>query len=256
MIVTSSVTDADPGEARPRMRRQLRPLRARESDFEAISARSDTRPKNTGNSSNLLMANKLGRSPRSAQRVGVTDYQYRYYDPENGRWPSRDPIEESGGDNMYGFVGNIPSSFVDLLGLKECSSLSFAYSSGKVIATKALNFGPYGAGQETHSLVFGVELSGEKCCKTCPNGEIAYEKTYSGSISGSAELFATGGLGKTFDVGSLSVAIIAGPQVTASGSLKGAFSAVYDGCEAKWTGQGSATVNVSGRLAGGVKWPR
>ena len=99
------------------MRRQLRPLRARESNFEAIAARSDTRPKNTGNSSNLLMANKLGRGPRCAQRVGVTDYTYRYYDPKTGRWPSRDPIEEEGGINLYGFIWNDGTNGVDYLGL-------------------------------------------------------------------------------------------------------------------------------------------
>jgi RHS repeat-associated protein len=33
-------------------------------------------------------------------------YGYRYYDPVTGRWPSRDPIGESGGVNLYGFVEN------------------------------------------------------------------------------------------------------------------------------------------------------
>ncbi|MFD2302816.1 hypothetical protein, partial [Roseibacillus ishigakijimensis] len=32
-------------------------------------------------------------------------------------WPSRDPIEERGGVNLYGFVGNAPSRYVDFLGL-------------------------------------------------------------------------------------------------------------------------------------------
>jgi hypothetical protein len=36
----------------------------------------------------------------------VADYGYRYYDPLTGRWPSRDPIGEDGGINLYGFVGN------------------------------------------------------------------------------------------------------------------------------------------------------
>jgi RHS repeat-associated protein len=45
--------------------------------------------------------------------TGVTDYTYRYYDPLTGRWPSRDPIEEEGGVNLYGFVYNAPGDFVD-----------------------------------------------------------------------------------------------------------------------------------------------
>ena len=37
--------------------------------------------------------------------TGLYYYGYRYYDPLTGRWPSRDPIEEEGGVNLYGFVG-------------------------------------------------------------------------------------------------------------------------------------------------------
>ena len=33
-------------------------------------------------------------------------YGYRYYSPELGRWLTRDPIEEDGGDNLYAFCGN------------------------------------------------------------------------------------------------------------------------------------------------------
>ncbi len=43
-------------------------------------------------------------------------YGYRYYDPLTGRWPSRDPIEEKGGLNLHGFVGNDGVNKWDLLG--------------------------------------------------------------------------------------------------------------------------------------------
>src|SRR6266567_4113756 len=46
-------------------------------------------------------------------------YGFRYYNPSTDRWLSRDPIEESGGKNLYGFVGNNPLKFVDYLGLKD-----------------------------------------------------------------------------------------------------------------------------------------
>jgi hypothetical protein len=46
----------------------------------------------------------------------VTFYGYRWYDPVTGRWPSRDPIEEEGGINLYGFVFNDPMSWVDDIG--------------------------------------------------------------------------------------------------------------------------------------------
>ena len=44
-------------------------------------------------------------------------YGYRYYNPNTGRWPSRDPIEEMGGINLYGFVANDPIDNFDVLGL-------------------------------------------------------------------------------------------------------------------------------------------
>ena len=50
--------------------------------------------------------------------TGLVYYGYRYYDPELGRWLSRDPIGEDGGLNLYGFVGNEPISRADLLGME------------------------------------------------------------------------------------------------------------------------------------------
>ena len=44
-------------------------------------------------------------------------YGYRYYDPKTGRWLSRDPIEEDGGTNLYGFVYNDGVNKLDILGL-------------------------------------------------------------------------------------------------------------------------------------------
>jgi RHS repeat-associated protein len=52
-------------------------------------------------------------------RTGVTDYLYRWYDAPNGRWPSRDPIEEEGGINLYGFVGNDGVNKWDFLGMQQ-----------------------------------------------------------------------------------------------------------------------------------------
>jgi RHS repeat-associated protein len=49
--------------------------------------------------------------------AGVTYYGYRYYNPATGRWPSRDPNEEKGGFNLYGFTNNFVTGAVDFLGL-------------------------------------------------------------------------------------------------------------------------------------------
>jgi RHS repeat-associated protein len=50
--------------------------------------------------------------------TGLLYYGYRYYDPETGRWPNRDPIGERGGRNLYAFVGNDPIGDYDALGLR------------------------------------------------------------------------------------------------------------------------------------------
>jgi len=44
-------------------------------------------------------------------------YLYRFYSPQLGRWINRDPIEENGGINLYGFVGNDGVGKFDILGL-------------------------------------------------------------------------------------------------------------------------------------------
>lgn len=49
--------------------------------------------------------------------TGLLYYGFRYYDPQTGRWLSRDPIGERGGLNLYGMVGNNPVNFWDYLGL-------------------------------------------------------------------------------------------------------------------------------------------
>ena len=46
-------------------------------------------------------------------------YLARPYDPNMGRWMSRDPIGEAGGVNLYGFVGNRPINHIDRLGLYD-----------------------------------------------------------------------------------------------------------------------------------------
>src|SRR5439155_22768925 len=49
---------------------------------------------------------------------GMYYYGYRFYDPNLQRWLNRDPIEEEGGKNLYGFVRNAPFNNVDPFGLE------------------------------------------------------------------------------------------------------------------------------------------
>ena len=48
--------------------------------------------------------------------TGLYYYGFRYYSPELGRWWSRDPLEEHGGLNLYGFVWNNSINGTDVLG--------------------------------------------------------------------------------------------------------------------------------------------
>ena len=82
----------------------------------SISPKSRPRPPRPATPSNSMVSNRLRRRPSSGKRDRVADYQYRYYDPLTGRWPSRDPIEEEGGVNLYGFVENDALNNIDGLG--------------------------------------------------------------------------------------------------------------------------------------------
>ncbi len=68
-------------------------------------------------------AAQLPKSPKTQAFEGVVMYYgYRFYDPVTGRWPSRDPIEEEGGVNLYGFVFNSPYNWIDILGREPAIS--------------------------------------------------------------------------------------------------------------------------------------
>ena len=67
----------------------------------------------------------LGTTPTDSNFTGLYRHSksnldlatYRAYDPDLGRWLSRDSIGELGGINLYGYVGNGPVNGVDTLGL-------------------------------------------------------------------------------------------------------------------------------------------
>ncbi|CAN5839571.1 hypothetical protein BH11VER1_BH11VER1_35700 [soil metagenome] len=71
------------------------------------------------------------------QEVETTDgfyyYGYRFYLTALGKWLSEDPIGESGGPNLYGYVGNGPIGAWDPLGL----DINWVYGADKFNTTKA-----------------------------------------------------------------------------------------------------------------------
>ena len=66
-------------------------------------------------------------------RTGLVFAPYRAYDPVLARWISRDPSEEDGGINLYGYVENGPIEAVDPLGeaLKDWKIFSMGLSTFK-----------------------------------------------------------------------------------------------------------------------------
>ncbi len=72
--------------------------------------------------------------------TGLYYYGYRYCDPVAGRWPNRDPIEEQGGLNLYGFVDNDGVNTVDLLGLCTKNTIFEISKAGSVQTPKGVFF--------------------------------------------------------------------------------------------------------------------
>ena len=73
--------------------------------------------------------------------TGLYYYNYRYYDPATGRWLSRDPIEERGGLNLYGFVGNHAVNNWDRLGnesYEDCEKRASREKICKYVAASAV----------------------------------------------------------------------------------------------------------------------
>jgi len=66
-------------------------------------------------------------------KTGLYYYGYRWYDSVTGRWPSRDPIEENGGENLYGMMWNDPVNDVDPFGLHQLIEKGH----------KSLDYGPF-----------------------------------------------------------------------------------------------------------------
>ena len=83
-------------------------------------------------------ANNYRFSTKPFEEVGnLYYYGYRFYDPVNGRWLSRDPLGEAGGVNVHGFLGNRPTMDSDVLGMYSFAETAGNQASGAWSAEKA-----------------------------------------------------------------------------------------------------------------------
>ena len=83
---------------------------------------------------------------------GLYYYGYRYYDPQHGRWISRDPIEENGGVNLYGFLSNSPIMLFDKNGLSFLPGIPYEQW---VNIEKLEHQSPRKHGKNTHCCIDG-----------------------------------------------------------------------------------------------------
>ena len=81
--------------------------------------------------------------------TGLYYYGYRFYSPALMRWLNRDPIEEEGGLNLYGFCGNNPLSKIDSNG---CGTWAFGIPS------------PWG-NAPNFTVSYELDKKERKCCK-------------------------------------------------------------------------------------------
>ena len=103
------------------------------------------------------------------EETGYYNYGYRYYDPVTGRWPSRDPIGENGGENLYSFVINSAVNRVDYVGLLDVGALEEEFGIRDAINSKTLKPDPVYHG-----------WSGKKTCGKC-TAKFTFNKAYKGT---------------------------------------------------------------------------
>ena len=83
-----------------------------------IAAAYDYSPYGTVTGTGSLVQPVQWSSEMNDAELSLVYYNYRYYNPVDGRWINRDPIAEEGGWNLYGFVWNRINIEMDLLGFK------------------------------------------------------------------------------------------------------------------------------------------
>jgi len=159
-----------------------RPGRNSGDEPDAPSAPAYSKPTSTpppsGNGSNALNNKHLDPASDWGKLDHIAYYGYRYYDPVTGRWPSRDPIGERGGVNLYGFVDNESVKRWDFLGLHEPMKTIFLTMNEAIVAggehatklsDKNLDFRAnqwlYEGGVDNEPYPLSWEVCGYVCCK-------------------------------------------------------------------------------------------
>jgi RHS repeat-associated protein len=112
-----------------------------------------------------------------APAAGINIYGYRWYDPLTGRWPSRDPIGERGGLNLYGFVTNDGVNRVDDTGLAKLNITMVSPGPSGDCALGTLFLGLWFKGTELQpsaEYLITVRTTMDESSKPCDSGGWTY----------------------------------------------------------------------------------
>jgi RHS repeat-associated protein len=124
-------------------------------------------------------------------KTGLVYFNFRYYASKLGRWTKRDYIEESGGINMYGMVGNNPIKYYDMQGLAKCkektlSKISLGHTAFSFSKSyKSPTPGWTAGGGMSFSGSVGYEEE-KKCCSDC---SIVTDKSITGTLALSVDFW-------------------------------------------------------------------
>ena len=113
---------------------------ARQSDRgfgESLDKRAAFAPKGRGRNGVRPSHHIPWSSEYNDSELGLVYYNYRHYNPADGRWTGRDPLAEGSSANVYCAVYNNPLISQDQLGLYVI--LCFAYAESKIIGIDSSN---------------------------------------------------------------------------------------------------------------------
>jgi RHS repeat-associated protein len=201
--------------------------------------------------------------------TGLLYYGYRYYHAALGRWLNRDPIEESGGVNLYAMSENDLVTQIDLIGLSGGGAghgytiigpaKEWTFDFGKALG-KTKDFhakvpvGLVGSG-DMAMRINGFYGTGTKTPICCSEGDKAKTSViFEGKVHASVgfEVGYTIGWLQAFDFSIVRGRLLFGVRGFFKGAISGGGSVVYDGCKDEMRWGISASGVIAGGLEGGV----